>query len=726
MRVTDASGQQGWAPADYELTVDAASPDEPVAVFPLNGASGVSSSPTLQASVSNPLGGVLNVTAAVRPVSAPEFTIIALPDTQHYSESFPAVFTAQTQWIVNNVASRNIVFVTHEGDLVEHNSNATEWQRANTSMSLLDGVVPYGMGPGNHDQPTTLYNQVFPYTRYQGLPWYGGHFENLNDNNYQLFSGGGMDFVIVHLAFCPPAAAVAWADSIFKLYPERIGMMTTHGYLGLGAVRSVHVCGSTQYLWDGLAPGNSNLRFMLSGHVHGEARRTDTINGRTVFQMLADYQDRASGGEGWLRILRFVPAEGKVYVQTYSPWLNQYETDADSEFTLDFDMGGAFTDVGSTSTQSGSIASIPVPGLDLNTQYEWRATVTNAAGKSRVGPTWRFTTGAAGPINQPPVASNQVITAVEDVSAVVSLSATDPEASPLTFTILSGPAHGPLTGAAPSLIYQPAPDFNGADSITFRASDGQANSNVATIAIQVQAQNDPPLAAGDGYSVSGDSVLTVAAPGVLGNDSDVDSATLQAQVAAGPSHGALVLSANGSFVYTPTTGYIGSDSFSYVASDGQSASGIAVVALTITPPVDTTPPVRSGGQPTGVPAAGTTQTTISLTTNEQATCRYATTTGVAYTAMPNAFSTTGGTSHSTLVAGLSSGTSYAYQVRCQDLTGNQNLNDFSIAFSVAVQPDTTAPTVSVSAPRRVRFSGNGHCHGCRLGRCGSRWRPVPS
>ena len=98
-------------------------------------------------------------------------------------------------------------------------------------MSLLDGVVPYGMGPGNHDQPTTLFNQYFPYTRYQGQPWYGGHYQNLNDNNYQLFSGGGMDFVIVHLEFCPPAGAVAWADSVFKAHPDRIGIMTTHGYL---------------------------------------------------------------------------------------------------------------------------------------------------------------------------------------------------------------------------------------------------------------------------------------------------------------------------------------------------------------------------------------------------------------------------------------------------------------------------------------------------------------
>src|SRR6185295_11388180 len=153
---------------------------------------------------------------------------------------------------------------------------------------------------------------------------------------------------------------------------------------GLAAERSTPGCGSTQFLWDGLALPNPNLRFMLAGHVHGESRRTDVSNGKPVFQMLADFQDRASGGEGWLRILRFVPGEDKVYVQTYSPWLNRFESDADSEFTLDYPMGGAFIPSGSTSALSGATASFPLSGLLPNTQYEWRATVTNSSGKTRV------------------------------------------------------------------------------------------------------------------------------------------------------------------------------------------------------------------------------------------------------------------------------------------------------------------------------------------------------
>jgi VCBS repeat-containing protein len=686
VRVTDTGGQQSWAPSDFELIANAAAPDQPVNVTPSDGATGVSQSPTLELSVSDPAGGQLAVNVALRKAAAPEFTIIAMPDTQHYSESFPAVFTSQTQWIVNNKESRNIVFVTHEGDIVEHNSNVTEWQRANASMSLLDGVVPYGMGPGNHDVPTTLYNQYFPYTRYEGQPWYGGHYQNLNDNNFQLFSAGGLDFVIVHLIFCPPAGAVTWADSVFKAYPDRIGIMTTHAYLGLGAVRSTHVCGSTQYLWDNLAVPNPNLQFMLSGHVHGEARRTDVVSGRTVFQMLADYQDRASGGEGWLRILRFVPGDNKIYVQTYSPWLNRFETDADSEFSLDFAMSEAFATVGTTSVSSGTTVPVPVSGLEPNTEYEWRATVTNAAGGVRTGPVWRFTTGSGGPVNQPPTANSQSVTTNEDTSAIVTLTASDPDGNPLTYTIMSNPAHGTLSGAAPSLIYQPAGNFSGSDAFTFRVNDGQVNSIVATVSITVVPQNDPPAAVGESYSVTSGNVLNVAAPGVLGNDSDIDSASLQAQLVTAPAHGALTLNANGSFSYTPAAGYTGPDSFGYVASDGTATSGQATVSIAVNAVLDMTPPVRSNGQPTGVLAAGTSQATLSLTTNEAATCRYATTAGVAFASMPNTFSTTGGTSHSTPVSGLNNGTGYTFQVRCQDATGNANTNDFAIAFSVATPP----------------------------------------
>ena len=591
VRVTDTLGRQAWAAADFSVSRDSLAPDEPVLVSPPDSATGIPTAPTLSARVTDPGGGPLTARVSLRRTPAEEFTIIALPDTQHYSEAYPAIFTAQTQWIVNNRDARNIVFVTHEGDIVEHYNLVTEWERANTSMSLLEAAnIPIGMGPGNHDQPTTLYNQYFPYTRFQGRPYYGGHYQDKNDNNYQLFSGGGMDFVIVHLEFCPPVAAVTWAASIMAAYPDRIGMMTTHGYLNEAAQRTVSGCTSTQYLWDQLAVPSPNLRFMLSGHVHDESRRTDTVGSRTVFQMLADYQDRASGGEGWLRILRFVPADDKVYVQTYSPWLNAFETDANSAFTLDFPMGGAFEDAGTVTVPNGSDAAMPLTGLDPNTSYEWQMTVTNGSGHTRTGPRWTFTTGAGGAVNQPPSATPQSITVGEDGSAFVTLGGSDPEGNPLSYAVVSGPAHGTLSGAVPALTYHPAANYSGSDSFTFRVNDGQLDSTAATVAIGVQAVNDAPVAVGESYSVQSGSTLTIAAPGLLGNDTDIDSAGLTAALNAAPAHGALTLSANGAFSYVPAPGYSGPDTFSYVVTDGGLSSAPATVNLTVTAPPPPPPP----------------------------------------------------------------------------------------------------------------------------------------
>ncbi|MGL4422263.1 MAG: hypothetical protein ACRCZF_16455, partial [Gemmataceae bacterium] len=79
-----------------------------------------------------------------RTVPAAPFTFAVIPDTQFYSEAYPQTFTAQTQWIVDNLATQNIQFVTHEGDIVQNaeqgaNQNLLEWTRADTSMDILDG-----------------------------------------------------------------------------------------------------------------------------------------------------------------------------------------------------------------------------------------------------------------------------------------------------------------------------------------------------------------------------------------------------------------------------------------------------------------------------------------------------------------------------------------------------------------------------------------------------------
>ena len=109
------------------------------------------------------------------------FTVVVLPDTQFYSESYPGIFDNQTQWIANETDNLNVVFVTHEGDIVNQDI-VGQWQKANHSLSKLDGQVPWAVLPGNHDFAAdgslTNYNTFFGYNRFAGKSWYGGHYSS--------------------------------------------------------------------------------------------------------------------------------------------------------------------------------------------------------------------------------------------------------------------------------------------------------------------------------------------------------------------------------------------------------------------------------------------------------------------------------------------------------------------------------------------------------------------
>lgn len=396
--------------------------DEPIElVNPAYDAVNVSTSPSLEARVHDPdgTGDPLDVTFFGR--ENPSFTIVVLPDTQKYllNGAYPQIFTSQTQWIVDNAVSENIVFMTHEGDIVDTWNSTTEWGYANDSISLLDGVVAYGLGVGNHDKyenaadpmydtVSTYFNQTFPYTRYESEPWYGGHYPaapdpNGNSNNYQLFSAGGDDYIVLHLEDYPTPAVIAWADGVLKANPSRKAIITTHGYMDTGG-NYAGKWGSTQYIRD-LVVANDNVYFVLCGHFTGEYAKTTTVNGRLVHEMMADYQGRANGGDGWLRILRFEPDEDKVYVRTYSTWHDAYEADSGSQFTLDFPMSSsAFTAIGTnTSVASGATTSLTWPGRKMETQYEWYVTVEDTNTHTVIpGPLWSFTTGSPKASNPSP------------------------------------------------------------------------------------------------------------------------------------------------------------------------------------------------------------------------------------------------------------------------------------------------------------------------------------
>ncbi|MFC1701111.1 fibronectin type III domain-containing protein, partial [Patescibacteria group bacterium] len=135
---------------------------------------------------------------------------------------------------------------------------------------------------------------------------------------------------------------------------------------------------------------------------------------------------------------------------------------------------------------------------------------------------------------------------------------------------------------------------------------------------------------------------------------------------------------------TPDTTY-GYNVSAYDAADNESAQSDLEIVTTLTEGADTTPPDRDNSSPTGILSSGTTQTTLSLTTDENSTCKYDTSSGVSYDSMSNTFSTTGTMNHSETITGLIDGGSYTYYVRCEDESNNQNPDDYPISFSVALQ-----------------------------------------
>jgi VCBS repeat-containing protein len=159
----------------------------------------------------------------------------------------------------------------------------------------------------------------------------------------------------------------------------------------------------------------------------------------------------------------------------------------------------------------------------------------------------------------------------------------DVDGDTLSAKLVSGPAHGTLTlNANGSFSYSPAANYHGGDSFTYRATDpSEAESNVATVTLTIRSVNDAPVAANDAYATDEDTTLTVAAPGVLVNDTDVEGDSLTAVLASSPSHGTLTLNADGSFSYTPNANFNGSDSFTYKANDGTDASNVATVTITV-------------------------------------------------------------------------------------------------------------------------------------------------
>ncbi len=286
------------------------------------------------------------------------FTVVVIPDTQHYigagckrtrTSTEPVTnphLEAQVKWIREHQKDQNIVFVSHVGDIVDYN-RPEEWAVARQHLDTLRGVVPFGLSVGNHDMKRSgdarLFQQHFPAASFRQYSWCLGCYEHTredktvsanNANSAQVFRGGGLDFIHLNLECNAPDDVLAWANDLIAKHPQRRALITTHMDLGIrdkpkttegyikdpkGRMRWAKCHGtlgnSAEQMWEKCYRKHATLAMVFSGDqsrvtAMRESRTGD--KGNTIHFLLSDYMSQPV-----LRLYRFVTAENKVHVLTY-------------------------------------------------------------------------------------------------------------------------------------------------------------------------------------------------------------------------------------------------------------------------------------------------------------------------------------------------------------------------------------------------------------------------
>ena len=175
------------------------------------------------------------------------------------------------------------------------------------------------------------------------------------------------------------------------------------------------------------------------------------------------------------------------------------------------------TGTAATRVDVGNRTTTTVSGLQSTSAYFFYATAYDTAGGESVPSevlSYR--------VNVAPVASNFAVQAIRNQPSPVVLTGSDSDGDALTFQVVSGPAHGSLSGSAPNLSYTPATDYVGTDAFTYKANDGKADSAVATVSISIVVPPDLTaptvaiLAPVSGSVVSGTVTISIGASDNVG------------------------------------------------------------------------------------------------------------------------------------------------------------------------------------------------------------------
>jgi predicted MPP superfamily phosphohydrolase len=317
-----------------------------------------------------------------------DWTMVVVPDTQVYTTMRPGreenikILDLMFDWMADNKEVRNIKAVVHVGDMTSKNE-PEEWKKIRNSYSKIDGVLPYVVCLGNHDEkPARREAHLNEFFSMNENPLNKGFYvdafgKDELQNAYYTMEQNGQKLLILALEYGPRNAVVEWADEVIKAHPHHHVIVSVHEYLsessrlrndGLAIpeehdVAKARAAASRKGVTDvnfgvdlkrKLFDPNPNVEFIVNGHYgpnrineHGEvvhagypevasAHRSDQRkNGLTTHAMLFNSQWIRNGGDGWLLLLEFQPNNKTVHVRTYSPYLKGYRKGSEYDYILE-------------------------------------------------------------------------------------------------------------------------------------------------------------------------------------------------------------------------------------------------------------------------------------------------------------------------------------------------------------------------------------------------------
>ncbi len=320
--------------------------------------------------------------------------MIMLPDPQSYVkfERNQGIFELMTGWISEQIDSLNIQMVLCTGDLVEQNEmlvpdhvngnqpSRSQWLAVSRAFGRLDGKVPYVLAAGNHDfgyksveNRKSNYDQYFPaHKNPSNAPLLVAAAKNidgkptLENAAFEFVSPHGRKFLFINLEFAPRDTVIQWAKDVVgqAKYNNHTVAILTHSYLSSKSEPfesenyPITDANYGKAMWEKLIKPSHNIQLVFSGHIgspdnfegHVGFRTDKNAAGKKVTQMTFNAQAmgggwHGNGGDGWLRILEFLPDGNTVKVHTFSPFFAispstrhlAWQTESINEFNFKLD-----------------------------------------------------------------------------------------------------------------------------------------------------------------------------------------------------------------------------------------------------------------------------------------------------------------------------------------------------------------------------------------------------